>query len=106
MNIYILKNFTLREQYLGATDDDSHAAVKAHKANPDSPVSHWKWATEKVQWGEVQAGLAPVSAAAFLRALRNEPLDDGWVNVYGGDDLTLQDEDSAEDEEWLPPPED
>lgn len=104
MNIYILKNFTLREQYLGATEDDSHAAVKAHKANPDSPVSHWKWGVEKIQWGEVQAGLPPGAAAAFLRALRKEPLDDGWVLVYGGEDLTPQ-EDNSEEEEWLPPPE-
>jgi len=105
MNIYIIKNTTLREQYLGMTEEDCHVAVKAHKANPNSPVSHWKWETQKIQWGEVQAGLAPVSAAAFLKALRNEPLDDGWVNVYGGDDLARQ-EDTPDEEEWLPPPED
>jgi hypothetical protein len=106
MNIYLLKNFTLREQYLGATEDDSFAAVKAHKGNADSPVSHWKWGAEKIQWGEVQAGLAPVSASAFLKALRNEPLEEGWVNVYGGADLAPEEDVSAEDEEWLPPPED
>jgi hypothetical protein len=104
MNIYLIKNWTLKEQYLGATEEDSQVAVRAQKANPNGPVSHWKWdGTEKIQWGEVQAGLAPVSAAAFLKALRNEPLDAGWVNVYGGEDLMPQ-SDETDEEEWLPPP--
>ncbi len=106
MNIFIIKNFTLKEQYLGATEDDSHVAVKAHKANPESPVSHWNWGTQKIQWGEVQGGLPAGSAAAFLVALRKEPLDEGWVLVYGGDDLLPPQEDEGEEEEWLPPPED
>lgn len=104
MNIYIIKNFTLQELYFGATEEDSHVAVKAHKINPDSPVSHWDWAKEKIQWGEVQIGLPAGSCLAYLAALRREPLDSGWVMVYGGDDLSLQSEE--DEEEWLPPPDD
>lgn len=105
MNIYIIKNFTLKEQYLGATEDDSHAAVKKHKENPESPVSHWKWGVEKIQWGEVQAGLPAGYGLTYLAALRREEPDPGWINVYGGDDLMPPEEESQEEEEWLPPPE-
>lgn len=105
MNIYIIKNFTLRELYLGATEGSSHETVKAHKANPDSPVSHWKWGVEQIRWGEVQAGLPTGAGLSYLAALRKEPLDEGWVQVFGGDDL-LPPADDPDEEEWLPPPED
>jgi len=107
MNIYILKNFTIQEQYLGLSDRECREAALAHRDNPDSPVGHWRGGVEKIQWGEIHSGLAPASAIAFLRALRNEPLDDGWINVFGGDDLpTSGDGQSDGEEEWLPPPED
>jgi len=104
MNIYILKNFTLREQYFGQSESPSREAALEQKTNPLSPVGHWQWGKEKIQWGEVQGGLAPASASAFLKALRNEPPEAGWVNVFGGDDLAPPD-DSPDEEEWLPPPE-
>jgi hypothetical protein len=85
MNVYIMKNFTLREVYFGLADDDSHAAVKSHRGNPDSPVGHWKFDVEEIKWGVVQSGLHEQYARAFLLALRREPPEDGWVVVYGGE---------------------
>lgn len=83
MNIYIMKNFTTREVYFGLTEDDCRSAVSGHKGNPDSPVGHWKFDEEKIQWGEIQTDLAEGVALSFIQALRQEPQDDGWVVVVG-----------------------
>ncbi len=85
MDIYMLKNFTLKEVYFGIADGDTHAAAVAHKTNPDSPVSHWKFGVEKIQWGVVEDGLSEAFANAFIQALRREPQEDGWVVVFGGE---------------------
>ena len=85
MNVYIMKNFTLKEVYFGLAEDDTHAAVKEHKTNELSPVSHWNWDAEEIKWGVVQSDLHEQYARAFLQALRREPPDDGWVIVFGGD---------------------
>ncbi|MBM3327458.1 MAG: hypothetical protein FJY65_10895 [Calditrichaeota bacterium] len=87
MNIYILKNFTQREVYFGLAEEDSSKAVKSHKDNLLSPVGHWKWGVEKIQWGEVQKGLPAGAAAAFINALRKEPPEEGWAVVFGLDEV-------------------
>ena len=53
----------------------------------------------------MQANLPAGSAVAFLAALRREEPDPGWINVFGGADLTPPEDDASEEEEWLPPPE-
>jgi len=83
MNIYVLKNFTLREFYFGSCEGDSHEAVKSHRENPDSPVGHWQWKGEEIKWGLVGRDLHETYARAFLQALRREPPEDGWVMVVG-----------------------
>ncbi|MDP8240243.1 MAG: hypothetical protein P9X24_14230 [Candidatus Hatepunaea meridiana] len=85
MNIYIMKNFTLKEVYFGLADGDTHKVTKSHKDNPLSPVGHWKFDEEEIKWGEVNTGLPEEYARSFLRALRNEPPDDDWIMVYGMD---------------------
>ncbi len=83
MNVYMLKNFTLKEVYFGLAEDDTHASVKSHRGNPDSPVGHWKFEDEEIKWGAVEEGLHEQYAHAFMQALRREPQDDGWVVVFG-----------------------
>ncbi len=85
LNIYIMKNFTLREVYFGLSETSCESTVKSHKNNPLSPVGHWLWKKEKIQWGEVQGGLSAGAAIAFLNALRKEPQEEGWVVVFGTD---------------------
>jgi len=85
MNIYILKNFTLKEVFFGVSDADAPTAALQHKNNPYSPVGHWKWGTEKIKWGLVGGELADIYAQAFLQALRREPPEEGWIVVVGGD---------------------
>jgi hypothetical protein len=86
MNIYVLKNFTQREIYFGVCEGDTAAVVQQHKGNDLSPVGHWKWAAEEVKWGVVGADLPESVARQFLAALRREPPEDGWVQVFGGED--------------------
>ncbi len=85
MNIYIMKNFSLQEVYFGLTEDETRKAINNHKGNPESPVGHWKFDEEKVQWGEVQSGLPEGVAHSFLQALRRQPPDDDWIVVVGVD---------------------
>jgi len=85
MNVYMIKNFTLKEIYFGLADDDTHTVVKSHKGNLESPVGHWKFDEEEIKWGQVQKRLPEQYAHAFLQALRREPQDDGWVVVFGMD---------------------
>lgn len=85
MTIYILKNFTLQEVYFGIAEGDLRSAVNEHKNNPDSPVGHWQFDSEKIQWGEVEKDLSEAYGRAFLQALRREPPDEGWVVVVGMD---------------------
>lgn len=85
MNIYVMRNLTLQEVYFGLTDNECKDEVKRHKGDPESPVSHWKFDEEKVQWGEVESGLPEGVAYSFIQALRREPPDDGWVVVVGVD---------------------
>ena len=85
MNIYMLKNFTLKEVYFGVTDGECRDAVSGHKSSPDSPVGHWKFDSEEIKWGMVEKDLHESYAQAFVQALRREPQDDGWVVVMGGE---------------------
>jgi hypothetical protein len=85
MNLYVLKNFTLREIYFGICDGDTSAAVKTHKSDNLSPVGHWKWGSEEIKWGEVEHDLHEALAQSFLAALRREPPEDGWVLVVGSE---------------------
>jgi len=85
MNIYVMRNVSLQEVYFGLTENDSKEVVKGHKEDLESPVSHWKFDEEKVQWGEVQTGLPEGVAHSFIQALRREPPDEGWVVVVGVD---------------------
>ena len=86
MNIYMLKNFTVKEVYFGLTETDCKQAALAHKDNPDSPIGHWKWGEEEIKWGAVQENLYEGHAYAFLQALRREPQEEGWIVVVGGSD--------------------
>lgn len=85
MNIYVLKNFTLKEIYFGLAEGDARDAAKTHRNNPDSPVGHWKFDNEEIKWGTVETDLAEAYARAFMQALRREPPDEGWVTVIGAD---------------------
>ena len=85
MNVYIMKNFTLKEVYFGLSEGDTHETVMAHKIDPESPVGHWKWDDEEIKWGEVEPDLHEVYAKSFMQALRREPPDDGWIVVFGGE---------------------
>lgn len=83
MNIYLLKNFTLKEMYFGLTEGECSQAVKIHRDNPDSPVGHWKFDREEIKWGLVEGDLHETYARAFVQALRREPPEDDWVVVVG-----------------------
>ena len=85
MTIYVLKNLTLKELYFAVCEGDAAAAAQSHKGNDLSPVSHWKWDAEEVKWGVVGADLPESVAQQFLAALRREPPEDGWVQVFGGE---------------------
>ncbi len=86
MNIYIMKNFTLREVYFGLAEGDCREVVAAHEGNELSPVGHWRWDSEAIKWGEVEGNLHDELARSFIQALRREPPDDDWVVVMGGND--------------------
>lgn len=85
MNVYIMKNLSLKEVYFGLAEGDTHVIVKSHKGNQDSPVGHWRFDSEEIKWGVVESDLSEQYAHAFLQALRREPPDDGWVVVVGMD---------------------
>jgi len=96
VEIYILKNFTLQEVYFGSADGNLQEVVRKHRTDPVSPVSHWKFGVEEIKWGVVQDGLPAGVTASFLQALRREPPDEGWVIVFGGDDLKQPEEEEEE----------
>ena len=85
MNLYVMKNFTLKELYFGCCEGDTTTAVQKHKTDELSPVGHWKWSAEEIKWGVVQQDLHESLAMQFLQALRREPPEDGWVLVVGGE---------------------
>ncbi|MFN3820733.1 MAG: hypothetical protein ACK4OO_00245 [bacterium] len=82
MTIYIIKNFTRWEFYLGIAEKNPKEAIEKHRRDPWSPLSHWRWDKEEIRWGEVEGDLPPDTAIAFLRALRREPPEEGWTLVY------------------------
>ncbi len=83
MDVYVMKNFTLKEVYFGLAEEEAKVAVNAHKSNDLSPIGHWKFDEEEIKWGVVQSGLQDQYAQAFMQALRREPQEDGWVVVVG-----------------------
>lgn len=83
MNVYIMKNFTLKEVYFGLAEGETKETVQTHKTNQDSPVGHWKWGVEDIKWGEVEKDLHESTAHSFLQALRREPPEDDWIVVVG-----------------------
>lgn len=85
MNVYVMKNFTLREFYFGLCDGDTAAAVNRHRTDLSSPLGHWKWGVENIKWGEVALDLSEALARSFVQALRRQPPEDGWALVVGGE---------------------
>ena len=85
MNVYIMKNFSLKEVYFGLAEGDTHETVRSHKGNQDSPVGHWNFDVEEIKWGIVEGDLHEQYARAFLQALRREPPDEEWIVVVGVD---------------------
>ncbi len=85
MDIYILKNFTLKEVYFGLTEDNPRDAVQKHKSDPESPVGHWNFEQEEIKWGKVEQDISEQFAQAYVQALRREPQDEGWIIVMGMD---------------------
>lgn len=85
MDIYLLKNFTLKEVYFGLSEGELIESINSHKNNADSPVGHWNFEAEEVKWGKVEENLSELYAKAFLQALRREPPDEGWIIVFGMD---------------------
>lgn len=83
MNIYLLKNFSLKEIYFGMTAGHTRDAVASHRNNPDSPVGHWRFDSEEIKWGLVGEEMPEVYAPGYLQALRREPPEDGWIIVVG-----------------------
>ena len=83
MNIYILKNFTLKEVYYGLAEGNAREAANTHKENLDSPLGHWKFGEEEIKWGLVQQEFPDNYAQAYLDAIRREPPEDDWILVMG-----------------------
>ncbi len=85
MNVYVMKNFTLREIYFDVAEGETQEAVQAHRKNPNSPVSHWNFTEEEIKWGTIDTDLHEQYARAFIQALRREPPEDDWTVVVGGE---------------------